>query len=140
MNESVRPIWPLARLIKQKMKDGVHTGRDSAVSVLGLLRDYDAYFKGLLGKKREESFEVSNLGAWREDVDEAEGWRVTRAVFSQCASVTGAAVAVSVISVAGELGFCVQWMEGVVEEKLGKGVVKGLKEELEGLAGITKVN
>jgi hypothetical protein len=88
------------------------------------------YFKEKNGKDRETSWEVSNIGVLKgvpfEDEDH-KSWRITRALFSNSATVTGSALSVNVASVPGEaLTISVVWQEGVVPEKITEGLASDL--------------
>ncbi|KAF7356371.1 hypothetical protein MVEN_00969500 [Mycena venus] len=57
------------------------------------------FFKGMLGKKRDETFEISNVGRVPSAAatDAAERWRIERIVFAQSNLVTNAALKINVI-------------------------------------------
>ncbi|KAK6525810.1 hypothetical protein TWF281_010853 [Arthrobotrys megalospora] len=120
--------------------------RDSEVGLIALVGDLAGFFKGQVGKERELTFEVSNLGVWdagkigdekkKEDGDKDAkegsskiakgGWRIEEALFSQSASVSGPAFSVNVATVNGKMGIVVQWMEGVIEDAMMEALAKSL--------------
>ncbi|KAK6507619.1 hypothetical protein TWF481_006045 [Arthrobotrys musiformis] len=134
--------------------------RDSEVGLISLVGDLAGFFKGQVGKERDLTFEVSNLGVWdagkigdpkkkevkkeeskEEKADEnktaaknSESWRIEEALFSQSASVTGPAFSVNVVTVDGKMGIVVQWMEGVFKNDVMEAFTKGLERTLSGFA------
>jgi hypothetical protein len=120
-------IWASARATKERLIETVKTGgRDTGTGLLPWVRDYAEHFSGQVGKHRSVSIEVSNLG-----MAEGEG----RVVFSQSASVTGAAVQVSVAATKmGGMVIAFDWQEGVVEEGVIEEAVKGVEERVKAAA------
>lgn len=124
-------VWEVARRWRGVLERRVRAGTgDTDTGLLKHLSDYEGYFRSMLGRRREGSVEVSNLGVFS---GEGEGeWRVERMVFSQSAAVTGCAIELSVVSVkGGEMGVGVSVQEGVVEEELLERVVERLRGEIE---------
>ncbi|EXJ92615.1 hypothetical protein A1O3_01167 [Capronia epimyces CBS 606.96] len=121
-------------------------GRNAGPNLLRYVNDYQQeLFLSKVGKERQSSFEVSNLGAFRRTTQSKtlESSRsqsgsgsgtdveIGRMVFTQSANVAGSAFEVSVVS--GEdgclaLGF--SWQKGVVEAGLMDEVINGVQEEV----------
>lgn len=122
-------------------------GRGEKVNVLKFkeIADMRAWLKGMVGKERGSSFDVSNLGVVRGNVEgEAEGggedgvakrWDIGRVVFSRSAWVSGSAFTASVVT-GGDgclvLGFV--WQEGVVGNEFVKRIVELVEKQIEVLA------
>jgi hypothetical protein len=99
---------------------------DTSVGMLKYVGDFHKFFLGKNGTERHNSWEVSNIGAFKTGHVE-NGWNVTQGVFCQSASPTGAAMAANVLGVAGgELTITMSWHEGVVESDLVNGVADDL--------------
>ena len=93
-----------------------------------------AFFLSKVGKERESSFDVSNLGSLA-GVEEGDGWKMGRIVFSRSAFVTGSAFSTGLITGPdGCLTFGFVWQEDVVESELIIGVIEHVKGEIERIA------
>jgi hypothetical protein len=56
----------------------------------------NSFWLSKVGKHREETFEITNIGVWKAKPEEENGdWKVGRVVFSQCSAVSGPAFAFS---------------------------------------------
>ncbi|EIW55329.1 uncharacterized protein TRAVEDRAFT_23041 [Trametes versicolor FP-101664 SS1] len=117
-------------------------------ALIGVLRrifgqDYEGFFRGQLGKKREHSLEISNLGrvpppfaaqpATRQE--NATEWKIRETVFAQANGALGAALKVNVTGTPeGGLGLTITWGVGAVDGELAEEFVMGLAEGLKELA------
>ncbi|KAF3937479.1 hypothetical protein ABW19_dt0210526 [Dactylella cylindrospora] len=139
------------RKLTEALKSGAETTRDSEVGLLKIVSDYEKFMKEQLGKPRDLTFEVSNLGVLddtklgldpkdgkgtytattRKEMKEAE-WRIDEAIFSQSASVAGPAFTVNVATVRGKMVIVVQWMEGVMEDDMMKMYTKAIEGKIFG--------
>lgn len=131
--------WASARAVRAAISRELDkNGRDSVVGLLRHVPDMHKFFLGKVGRERESSFELSNLGVYKADSGEGEregeGWKIRRMVFSQCPNVAGAAFATSVVT-GGDgcavLGF--SWCEGVVEGEVVERVMRRVEREVEGV-------
>lgn len=129
-------VWAVARRCGAVLRRAVEAGtKDTDTGLLKYLSDYEKYFLGKLGTRREHGIEVSNLGVLK-NTSEAGEWGISRAMFSQSANVSGSAVEFSVVSVAGgEMCVCVCVQEGIVEEEVLAGAVRAFEAALVELAG-----
>ncbi|KAJ5600526.1 hypothetical protein N7450_001593 [Penicillium hetheringtonii] len=87
-----------------------------------------------VGEDRDKSFEVSNIGAvvFTEDPNLP---CIQDMAFSQCASVMGNAIGVSVVTGGdGCLVLSLTWQEGVVEDDIMDASIETMKEELRSLS------
>lgn len=115
-------------------------------ALIGVLRrifgqDYEGFFRGQLGKKREHSLEISNLGrvppqpATTGQGNDATRWKIRETVFAQANGALGAALKVNVTGTPeGGLGLTVTWGVGAVDGELAEEFVMGLAEGLKELA------
>lgn len=107
-------------------------GRDAAVGLLRYAGPLNEWFTKQMGSARGASFEVSNVGLWKNerrgsirDKGAPEGtWKVGRMVFSQCADVTGVPFCASFVTGGdGDLNLSVTWLSGMLEEVWVKTVI-----------------
>lgn len=132
-------------------------GKNTKVGLLRFVKDFHRdLLTQNLGKERELSFEVSNIGVFRDtlpllpvkrDGTEAEGDRTTpsdpiqigisRMIFSQSANIVGAAINLSVVTGQDEcLVLTLSWQEGVVEEGTMVLIIDQLKKEIYSLLSL----
>ncbi|KAF2715545.1 hypothetical protein K504DRAFT_422419 [Pleomassaria siparia CBS 279.74] len=130
-----KPFWRLVVLCAPNAKKEFtatwifHHGLADGTSGVSDLQDL---FTKKIGTRRAASFEVSNIGVFR--VEDREGWQIGRTVFSQCGSVVGPAIMVSVATGRdGCLCLVFRWLEGNVEASLVKEVINSVREGLGGL-------
>ncbi|KAF3903129.1 hypothetical protein ABW21_db0205756 [Orbilia brochopaga] len=120
--------------LTKELRAAAGVTRDSEVGLLALVGDMEGFFRGQVGKERGLTFEVSNLGVWdKEKVTtgiEGNEWRIEQAVFSQSSSVAGPAFSVNVATVGDRMVVGVQWMDGVVGDKVMEGLVKRLEANI----------
>ncbi|KAF2648155.1 hypothetical protein K491DRAFT_722809 [Lophiostoma macrostomum CBS 122681] len=140
--------WTEARAIKAAISTEV--SKNLSNNPIGLMRyisSIPTFFTSQIGKERSDSFELSNVGVSkglppdpvfvsgkeverdRSESEEGGKWQVGRCVFSQCASVAGAAVQVSAVTGGdGNAVLVFSWSEDVVDGKLVEGVVRDVEE------------
>ncbi|TFY78569.1 hypothetical protein EWM64_g5438 [Hericium alpestre] len=130
--------WSTAQRIKRALATKLAAGeRNLDTGMLKYVRHIRAYLLDKAGAPRDTSLELSNVGIidGNADADDAVRWRMSRVLFSQSASVTGAAVQFSVATVrGGEMCVAVNWQDGVVDAALPPAVMAELKRTLEELA------
>lgn len=134
------PLWELARKYRGKLQARVDAGTSNAdVAMLKHVSDFEKHFRERLGKRHDNSFEVSNLGVFKGHRTPA-GWDVpARVLFSQSASVASCAVDFSVMSVkGGEMAVGVGYQDGAVEPELVERVVEALRSEINAIVGGAK--
>jgi hypothetical protein len=122
--------WEEARRCKGDISRYLEKG-DVNVGKFKGVGDMRSLFLERVGRERVSSFEVSNLGCI--GVEKGE-WEMGRVVFSRSAFASGSAFSVGVVT--GPDGCAVLafvWQEGVVSEELMEGVIKGVKEVIEGI-------
>ncbi|EEQ32965.1 Alcohol acetyltransferase [Microsporum canis] len=132
-------FWDDARRSKQNLDRILALrGKNCITSMLKYVGDYkNELFLPKLGKEREKSFEVSNIGVYKpaspsSTTDDAEkGPRIDRMVFTQSSNVFGSAISTSVITGPDGclvLGF--SWQKGVVDAALVAAFIASVKQEL----------
>lgn len=100
--------WETARLAKEQLADEVSKkGADNPIALLKYVSNMHEYFLDKMGKPRDSSIEISNLGVYRPRPSSAtEGpvethqtkWKIGRMTFSQSPNMTGAQICVSVVT------------------------------------------
>lgn len=126
-------IWRLAADLRRSMKQHLdNMPNDDITSMLSYVTDWQKFWLSKVGKPRQNTWEVSNIGSMPGGHEErnatADNWKITRSTMSQGATVTGAAVSISVAGViGGEIGIALGWQEGIVEAEM----VDGLAGDLE---------
>lgn len=119
-----------------KLTQTLRRQQTESLETLGMLKyasDYAAYLKGKLGKKREFTLEISNVGKFS-GTDAAEGacWKLDNVHFSQSNPSTSAAININVAGdPAGGIGISVTWGEGAIDDTFGDAFFGALKEGLE---------
>lgn len=132
--------WHEARRSRETIESALQRqGKDAGPNLLKYVSDYQqelCYSK--VGHDRDKSFEVSNIGIVCSEAENETGQAkpVLRGmVFSQCASVIGNAIEVSVVTGGdGCLVLAFSWQEGVVESSLVDKVIGSLGVDMRCLA------
>lgn len=130
-------FWDEARRVRSTIQREVgKEGKDSHVALLRFAGNLHTFFKGKIGKPRDESFEFSNIGVFKmkrqEGDDNTPNWDIGKVVFSQSADIGGAAVEASLVTGNdGRLNIGFSWLEGVVEGSWVERVMKSLKGVIE---------
>jgi len=133
-------FWQLSRKNRKRIANEIKKGdRDLGIGGLRSIPDFRENLKGKMGRKREDSFAVTNLGVWdgslSSDGSSGEGARIGRMVFSQSCHVNGSALQFCIMSVrGGEMVIGVSWQEGTVPVKDTECIASALKAELMRLA------
>ncbi|KAL2014372.1 hypothetical protein VTN00DRAFT_1897 [Thermoascus crustaceus] len=133
--------WDDARRVRATIEAEVKkNGKNTPVGLLPFAGNLNRWFKRKVGKCREDSFTVSNIGVFKpagqpSSPEGGEPWKISRMVFSQSAEVTGPPFEVSLVT-GGDgrltMGFC--WLEGVVEEEWMEKVIEELRNTIEEVA------
>jgi len=112
------PFWEAARKTSKSLKAASGTLHNQPIGLLQYLKAFRPWTKGLEGKERDMSFEISNLGAFK-PVSKEE-IIIEKAVFSQPAKVSGSLLDFNAVSTPeGPLQITVTWQRGVLG--LGEG-------------------
>lgn len=130
-NESfdVETIWAKARESGSKMATSASTLQNQPVGLLHYVSAFRPFFTDQLGKPRDASYEISNIGSFdpagtfAKDsecefvpaVKPGNSWDIDTMFFSQPANVAGATLCYSVVSrKGGDLVICESWQSGVL--------------------------
>jgi len=105
------------------LTSALQSSRTKVAGRVGLLRfifgQYEHFFKGKIGKKRETGLQISNIGQFNSTHAETEKWHIERMIFAQCDAVTGAAIKLNVCgNPSGGLAITVTWSSDAVENAL----------------------
>ncbi|KAF2634812.1 hypothetical protein P280DRAFT_212505 [Massarina eburnea CBS 473.64] len=139
-NESIS--WDTARTVRAAIQ--TELDKKGSNSVIGLLRyvsDMHKFFTEQVGKERGNSLELSNVGGWKASrgaggTGEGWRWKVGRCAFSQSPNVTGAALAVSVVTGGDGCAVLVfTWHDGIVEDMFVERVVGTVERAVETIEG-----
>ena len=122
-------LFAIAREHTAQIHDRLDAGTaDLDVGMLRWISDLFAFLKGKFGKQREDSFAVSNVGAWDGEVG------VDRIMFSQSGGVVGTAMEWCVVGVrGGGLVLGCTGCEGAVDAHVLERILKGVKRGVEGV-------
>lgn len=115
----VQPFdWAAARDTSAGLARTVSTLHNQPIGLLQYLNDFRSWTLGQIGKERDSSFEISNLGVFRPGVDSEANQpiKMEKAVFSQPATASGALLNFNPVSVqGGPLVMTVTWQRGVLD-------------------------
>ncbi|KAI0126178.1 hypothetical protein BJ170DRAFT_597402 [Xylariales sp. AK1849] len=136
--------WASARSLTEKLAECAVTLQDQPVGLLRYVPSISKWTAAKIGKERDSSFDVSNLGAFEaaapQDSAGGDHCNITKMVFSRPASVTCAPMTVSVVSVKdGSMVISIEWQPGAFgiplesEATFVDGLSTFLKEDLKSL-------
>lgn len=130
--------WDDARRVRAGIEAELRGGgRDTRVGLLRYAGGLREFFSRKVGRRREVSFEFSNVGIFTQGQGEGGGdsWSAGRCVFSQSAGVIGPAIEVSVVTGGDEcLSVGLSWLEGIVDGDWMENVIRTYKATLEQIA------
>jgi hypothetical protein len=119
--ERVESLWNTAGYFHAQMQDELaRCPRDNLVGLLPYVFDHVKYYQKKIGKAREATWELSNLGVFRTTQVSLPGsWRLENMTFTQGAQPVGPAFAVNCVSVqGGPLTIAITWQDSVVHEDI----------------------
>ncbi|KAF7295536.1 hypothetical protein MIND_01093600 [Mycena indigotica] len=126
--------WNEAARLAQLLKGQKSKGREKIGLLNLLLGRFDVYFHGLLGRKREVGFTLSNIGRWTAPAVEGK-WTIGRTMFAQSDVVVGGAFNCSVAGdPTGAVNLTFTWSDVGVETVWMDNLVPLFKEKLSELA------
>lgn len=139
------PWLAAARFSKTLKREAPHTP-----AMLGVMHTLvgagERYSRGLLGKKREMTLEISNLGpvpaaaapiAHLECGGSASGWSIQEAIFAQADATLGAALKINVTGTpVGGLGISLTWGKESLDEEFAEACVAAFVAGLKELASV----
>ncbi|KAL8793828.1 MAG: hypothetical protein Q9195_003553 [Heterodermia aff. obscurata] len=119
--EHIESLWNTARSFHMQLQaELAKCPQDNIIGLLPYLTDYIRHYRTKLGKARELTFEVSNLGAFEEPRGcLPKDWTLESMSFTQGAQPVGAAVTANCVGVrGGALTIAITWQESVVQENV----------------------
>ncbi|KAJ7722968.1 alcohol acetyltransferase [Mycena metata] len=110
--------WPAAAHYAAELQRQKHAVREEVGMLYLLFGDVAPFFRGMLGKKRGGTFEISNAGRVTSGTHAGAGpWRIERMVFAQSDLVVGAALKINVIGdPTGAVNIALTWGEDAIDE------------------------
>src|SRR6202044_3940607 len=107
--------WDAVRLCYGDIKVATASSRNQQTGLLKFVDDYEGFFRGKVGKFRDYSFEVSNVGVFDDGQEISE---VKRILFSQSSNVIGAAYTFSIATAkGGDTSIVLSWQQDIIEEQ-----------------------
>lgn len=128
-------IWPLAATWRAEMKTKLASLPNNDVcGLMNYVTDWQKRWEGKIGKRRDVTWEVSNIGLIKGTANEGqEGWTIQRSFFTQPAFLAGPGFAVNVAGVeGGEVTLTLNWQGGVIDDAVLDGLVEDLSVWFEG--------
>lgn len=109
-------LWDAARSTTQNLARCASTTHDQPVGLLAYLRNMYPWTKGQIGKRRECSYEVSNIMSFNPGlVAPEERWNIESMIFSQPANVSSGCLNINVVSRhQGDLTIVISWQAGAL--------------------------
>ena len=112
-------FWEAARKTSADLKTASSTLHDQPIGLLQYLKDFRGWTAGQIGKEREMSYEISNLGAFNSASQKDNGESaitIEKAVFSQPGAAAGALLNFNPVSLkGGPLSVTITWQLGVLD-------------------------
>jgi hypothetical protein len=134
-------LWHAAAKTSASLKNAAGTLHNQPIGLLQYLKAFRPWTNSLVGKDRDMSFEISNLGAFKPKPKPESLLSIERLVFSQPAKASGSLLDFNAVSVAGgPMVVSVTWQRGVLGVGDGReedGFIERMCRKLEGL--LTKV-
>lgn len=134
--------WEKAAPYSKELHRAVPRTREIVGAMKFLFGDYEGYFKGMLGKKREGSFVLSNLGAFKTDATEtmtsasqgSQAWSIGNVYFAQDDSIIGYAIKINVVGgTNGSVHISITWGEGALDARIVESFVREFSKGVEDL-------
>ena len=119
ISERIESLWNTARSFHTEMQaELARCPHDNLIGLLPYVTDYVKFYRKKIGKPREVTFELSNLGAFeRPRGSLPKDWTLETMTFTQGAQPVGPAFTVNSVSVGGgALTIAITWQESVVGE------------------------
>jgi hypothetical protein len=110
-------LWTAARSTTQNLAQCASTLDDQPVGLLTYLRNMYPWTRGHIGKRRECSYEVSNIMSFNPGPSVPEqGWNIESMIFSQPANVSSGCLNFNVVSRhQGDLTVVISWQAGALD-------------------------
>ena len=130
-------LWNIACMLEIHMRDALaECSHDNLVGLLPYVSDTVEYYRKKIGKEREVTFELSNVGAFKlpegkEPSTVGDTWTLKSMTFTQGATPVGPPFNVNCISVqGGPLTIAITWQDGITHD----GIIDALEDAFKHLA------
>ncbi|KAG6869214.1 hypothetical protein C0993_009077 [Termitomyces sp. T159_Od127] len=126
--------WEYAHQYAAELRSHVKKSVEEIGMLPYLNGKYDEFFQGMLGRKRNGGFELSNVGRFEVENNSPDvpTWSTGRMVFAQCDVVVGAALKLNVVGDAiGGLTMSIIWGAGSVSDVFAEGFIDKFRNGLE---------
>ncbi|KAF3402922.1 hypothetical protein DPV78_004344 [Talaromyces pinophilus] len=140
-------FWDAVRGTTTRLAAVAGTLDDQPIGLLKYLSNFRSWFLGQLGKKRDSSYEISNIGVFDPTVSNtntaesttSHPWAIERTFFSQPANVLGSPLNFQVVTMkGGDMVVTLNWQVGVTgvpdEDGFAKAVLRYIDNGLEKIA------
>ena len=131
VSKHIENLWDTARYFHTQMQiELAKCPHDNLIGLLPYVTDYIKYYQKKIGKPREVTFELSNLGAFEERRGcLPKDWTLEAMSFSQGAQPVGPAFTANCVGVRdGALTIAITWQESVVQEDVIDGLARALTD------------
>jgi hypothetical protein len=115
--------------------------KDVEIGMLRYIDDFKVSLLAKMGKKREDSFGITNLGMFPTKARATDGssspspWVISDLLFSQSCHVNGSAIQFCIVSVEdGDMNIALSWQEGIVSAADAARIADRLKSHLMALS------
>ena len=110
-------VWDAARSTTQSLARCASTLNDQPVGLLSYLRNMYPWTRGQIGKRRECSYEVSNIMSFNPGpIVPEKRWNIESMIFSQPANVSSGCLNINVVSRhQGDLTVVISWQAGALD-------------------------
>lgn len=135
-------FWNAVRETTTRLAAAAGTLDDHPIGLLKYLSNFRSWFLGQLGKKRDSSYEISNIGVFdptlsnRNDLARTtQSWAIEKTFFSQPANVLGSPLNFQIVTMkGGDMVITLNWQVGVTgvpdEDGFAKAVLGQINDGL----------
>jgi hypothetical protein len=126
------PLFLEAAKESARLRDHIaNCVNDNPLGLLPYVSDHRDFYRKKLGKNRETTFEVSNVGTIQPQPQIPGSWRIERAMFSQGAAVVGQGFSLNVASVQnGPTTIVFSWQRGIIEDGILRATVSDFENSV----------
>jgi hypothetical protein len=140
-------FWDAVRGTTTRLAAAANTLDDQPIGLLKYLSNFRSWYLGQLGKKRDSSYEISNIGVFDPTLPTntndlpttSQPWSIERTVFSQPANVLASPLNFQVVTMkGGDMVITLNWQVGVTgvpdEDAFAKAILGHVNKGLEEIA------
>jgi len=122
----------MQRECKNFIAENTSTSSNQNVGLLKFVKDFPAFFYGMLGKPRDHAFEVTNIGVVDGGLLDGVGKATfNNLIFSSSLCTYGDPYCISIVSAKnGDMTIALSWESGVVEDNKAEEIINWLEIEL----------